>query len=55
MIKILMTSKNKPKEKMVIGMVSRINMGLIKLLSKPSTAATKIAVRVLSICTPLKR
>ena len=55
MMRILMTSKNNPNVKMVMGMVRIIKNGFTKLFNKPNTAATKMAVSVLSICTPDKR
>ncbi len=54
MMSILMTNRNNPNVKMVIGIVRITKNGFTKLFSNPNTAATKIAVRVLSICTPEK-
>jgi hypothetical protein len=47
-----MTSRNKPKVSIVIGIVRMISMGFKKLLSKAKTAATIIAVIKSSIETP---
>ena len=43
-IKPLMTNKNNPSVKKVIGKVNKTKIGLIKILSKPKTMATKSAV-----------
>jgi len=40
----LITSRNKPKVKIVIGMVKNFKMGATILLSKAKISATKIAV-----------
>ena len=53
MIRTLMTSKNRPNVKMVIGMVSITRIGLTTAFNKPSTSATKIAVHELLTETPL--
>jgi len=54
MIRILITSRNKPNVKMVIGIVSTMSIGFTKLLSKPKTTATRIAVVVSFTLTPFK-
>jgi hypothetical protein len=53
-MRILMISRNIPSVKMVIGIVSTINIGFTKVFSKPKTTATNMAVTVLSMCTPDK-
>ena len=53
-IRILMTSKNKPSVTIVIGMVSMMRIGFIKPLSNASTIARIIAVTLLLILTPGK-
>jgi len=52
MMSIFITRRKSPKVSTVMGIVSRINIGFIKLFNRPSTAATKIAVTVPLICTP---
>jgi hypothetical protein len=51
----LITNKNKPNVKNVIGKVKSTKMGFTKRLSKPSTAATIIAVANPATCTPVKK
>lgn len=51
-MKILMKIKNKPNVKTVIGMVNATSMGFTKVLIRPSTTATIMAVSVLSTLTP---
>lgn len=46
---------NKPKVTMLIGKVSTISIGRIKVLSNPSTTATKSAERRFVTTTPGKR
>jgi hypothetical protein len=48
----LMTNKNNPNVKKVIGNVNNTKMGLIKIFSNPKTIATKSAVVKLATCTP---
>lgn len=43
-IMALITSRNKPKVKMVIGMVKITNKGFTKVFNNPNTTATIIAV-----------
>ena len=50
-----MTIKNNPNVNTVKGIVKRINTGLIKLLSNPSTSATNNAVIELSTVTPFNK
>lgn len=52
----LITNKNKPRDKMVTGIVKTIMIGLMTLFRNDSTAATINAVRklLLAICTPGK-
>lgn len=45
MIPVLMTSRNKPNVRIVIGSVRMTRIGLIKKFSRPSTIATTIAVQ----------
>jgi hypothetical protein len=54
MMRILMTKRNIPNVKMVIGIVRIINIGFTKVFSNPKTTATNMAVTVLSMCTPDK-
>lgn len=51
-ISALITNKNKPKEKIVIGSVNKIKIGFMKILSKPRTIATQNAVKKPSISIP---
>ncbi len=51
-IKAFITTRNKPKVKSVIGMVSTMMMGFKKALSTARTKATKTAVRKPSTLTP---
>jgi hypothetical protein len=43
-IKALITSRKKPKDKIVTGIVRIISIGLIKIFKKDNTIATRIAV-----------
>ena len=52
MISALMTSKKSPNVMMVTGNVNKINSGLTKMLSNPSTTATITDVIKLSTTTP---
>ena len=54
MIKALITSKNKPKVKTVIGKVKITKMGFIKRFNKDRTIDTIIAVVYPSTLTPVK-
>ena len=49
---MLMTNKNKPSVKMVMGNVSNTNMGRTTALRKPNKTATIIAVKLLLMFTP---
>lgn len=51
-IKALMTNKNNPSVKKVIGKVNNTKIGFIKILSNPKTIATKSDVVKLATCTP---
>ena len=52
---VLITNKNKPKVKMVMGKVKKINIGLTTILNKPKTMATyKAAFKSVTI-TPFKK
>jgi len=51
-ISALITNKNNPSVNMVTGSVNSTSSGLIKILSKPSTNATMIAVKKLSTLIP---
>jgi hypothetical protein len=42
---VLITNKKKPNVNIVIGIVSKVNKGLIKIFSKPITATNNIAER----------
>lgn len=55
MMRILITSRNNPNVNTVIGMVSKISKGLIKVFSNPSTNATRSAVSVLFTSTPFNK
>ena len=55
MIRIFIISKNKPKVRMVIGMVRITSMGFTKVFNSPSTKATINAVDISLICTPLNK
>ena len=48
----LMTNKNSPSVKNVIGKVNKTKIGLIKTFSNPKTIATIIDVEKLATCTP---
>lgn len=50
----LMTNKNKPKVRIVMGMVSMIRSGFKMALNNPNTAATTMAVKKLFTYTPGK-
>ena len=52
MINALITSKNSPRVKMVIGIVKTISMGFTMAFSKDKTAATRMPVIAESMCTP---
>ena len=54
-ISTLITNKNIPKVKMVIGIVRITKRGLMKLLSNPNTIATHKAVIGFCTVTPLKK
>ena len=51
-IKALMTSKNKPRVKMVIGMVKKIKIGLMVMFNKAKRAAMKMPVAKSSTTIP---
>ena len=51
-IKPLMTNKNNPSVKKVIGKVNKTKIGLTKAFNNPKTIATKSAVVKLATCTP---
>lgn len=55
MIIVLMTNRNKPNVKKVIGNVNKTNIGFTKKLSKPRTMATVNAVVNSSTITPFIR
>jgi hypothetical protein len=42
---VLITNKKNPKVNIVIGIVSKVNKGLMKIFNKPITATNKIAER----------
>lgn len=50
----LMTNKNKPSVRMVIGKVKKVKIGLINELARHNKIDTTIAVMNPSICTPDK-
>jgi hypothetical protein len=54
-IPALITNKNKPNVKTVIGKVKKTKIGFKKVFSKPKTTATITAVVILSTCTPVKK
>lgn len=49
----LMTNKNNPSVRKVIGKVNNTKIGFTKILSNPKTIATKSAVVKLATCTPV--
>lgn len=51
-IKPLMTNKNNPSVKKVIGNVNNTKIGFTKIFNNPKTIATKSAVVKLATCTP---
>lgn len=51
-IMALMTNRNNPKLKIVIGKVNKIKSGFINIFSKPRTIATDTAVKNPSILIP---
>jgi hypothetical protein len=42
---VFITNKKNPKVNIVIGIVSKVNKGLIKIFNKPITATNRIAER----------
>jgi len=51
-IATFITRRKMPKVSMVIGMVKNTRIGLTKVLSRPTTAATKSALKKLSTAIP---